>query len=274
MEMNTIFRNVRERHPLVHCITNNVTINDCAQVLLMAGAAPVMATAEEEMEAMQSLTNALCVNIGTLTQAVIPSMFLAAAAAKENGHASVLDPVGAGATPFRTETAQNLLTGRKFSLVRGNISEIKALAGLTSVTRGTDADATDLIEEEQLDTIIPFARRFAETSGTLVGISGPIDVIATAEKVCLVRNGHPIMTTISGTGCMLSTLCAAFLAANPDDYFEAAAAAFCVMGVCGEKAFYQLAAGEGPAAWRTKFLDALALLTPEELQAKARYEIR
>lgn len=273
MELKTILRRTRETRPLVHSITNYVTVNDCANLLLAAGAAPIMADAEEEAAEFAAKADALCVNIGTLDRFKLAAMFKASEAAAHAGRPAVLDPVGAGATAYRTNAALGLLSSGAFTLVRGNLSEIRALAGKTGETRGTDA-AFSPDGPEQLESAISTAQNLARNTKTLIGVSGAVDILASPDRVALVRSGDPIMTSISGTGCMLSVLTAAFLGANRDDPFDAALAAFAVMGVCGEIALEQLKPGEGPQRWRLLFLDAVALLSPDELERRAKIEIR
>ncbi|MDO5580386.1 MAG: hydroxyethylthiazole kinase [Planctomycetia bacterium] len=274
MDISSYLSNVRTKRPLVHSITNYVSVGDCADIIESSGGAPIMAQAIEEMEELVLKADALYINIGTLSSAVLPSMFSAVSLAAQNNISAVLDPVGAGATEYRTETALKLLAQGEFALVRGNISEIRALFGFRGRTRGVSASEEDLVQESDLDSLGTMARDFARERNCIIGISGSTDIIASSSRICFVRNGHSIMPRLTGTGCMLSALCAVFLAANPLDSFEAAAAAFCMMGLCGEIAAKELKEGEGPASWRIRFLDAVARLTPEELEKGARYEMR
>ena len=191
--LHEMLENVRALAPLVHCITNYVTVNDCANLLLACGASPIMADDPEEAADITSICNALVVNIGTLNRHTIPSMTLAGKQANALGHPAVLDPVGAGASALRTNTAHALLDAVDFTAIRGNLSEIKALALGSSSTKGVDADAADAIDEGNLDTVAQFAKEFARKSGAVVAITGAIDVIADASHVCLIRNGHPMM---------------------------------------------------------------------------------
>ena len=268
--LKPLLKRVRETRPLVHCITNVVTVNDCANMLLAVGAAPIMACAEEEVAEIAAKADALCVNIGTLNRTELEAMTLAAQAARSAGRPVTLDPVGAGATAFRTESSARLLESKNFTLVRGNLSEIRALAGFAGETRGTDAVAA--LDSDTLDDAVRVARLLAQKLGTLIGVSGAVDIVTDGERTALLRNGHPIMTSVTGTGCMLSALTAAFLGANRENPFEAALAAFAVMGVCGEMAFASLAPNEGPQAWRVRLLDAVALLDPDVWERQIRIE--
>ena len=264
-----MLENVRRERPLVHCITNYVTVTDCANILLATGAAPIMADAMEEVAEFAQKANALYLNIGTLNEDKVAVM----RRALQPGLSTVLDPVGAGATQYRTQTALSLLSTGRITLLRGNISEIRALAGCTGSTRGTDAAKEDVISEETAENVAAFATELSARLGCLIGISGPIDIVADGKRVALIRNGHPIMPTVTGTGCMLSAVCAAFLGVPSDDPFESVAAAFCAVGLCGELAFSRLSPAEGPLAWRTRFNDALSQLTGATLRAGAKVEI-
>ncbi len=272
--LQEMLENVRAHTPLVHCITNYVTVNDCANILLACGGSPIMADDPEEAADITSICNALVVNIGTLNQHTIPSMFFAAQRANELNHPVVLDPVGAGASPLRTNTAHRLLDSVNFTVIRGNVSEIKALALGSASTKGVDADAADAIDESSIDTVAGFAKEFARRSGAVVAITGAIDVIADAEHVCLIRNGHPMMSKITGTGCMLTALTAAYAAANPKRVFDATVAAVCSMGLCGERAQARLSSVDGNATYRNYIIDEIFRLTGSVLEAGAAYEIR
>lgn len=281
---NEFLENVRRMGPLVHNITNYVTVNDCANVLLACGASPIMAEDIGEVEEITSICNSLNINIGTLTAATIPAMLAAGKEANQLGHPVVLDPVGAGASKLRTETALQLLKALRFTVIRGNASEIKTLAiafltnstmaGIAGGTKGVDANVADSSTEENLDSVVTFAKKFAEASGAVIVITGAIDIVADSEKAFCIRNGHPMMSRITGTGCMLSAMTAAYLAANPHHPLEAAAAAVCAMGLCGEQAFARLAGREGNAAYRNHIIDEIYHLNGKELETGAKYEIR
>ena len=272
--LHETLKNVRERAPLVHCITNYVTVNDCANLLLACGASPIMADDPDEAADITSICGALAINIGTLNQHTIPSMLLAGKQANTLGHPVVLDPVGAGASALRTNTAHALLEAVDFTAIRGNISEIKALALGNTSTKGVDADAADAIDEGNLDTVAGFANEFARKSGAIVVITGAIDVVADADRVCLICNGHPMMSRVTGTGCMLTALTAAYLAANPGNVFMATSAAVCSMGLAGERAYARLGGFDGNATYRSYIIDEICNLTGNILEAGARYELR
>ena len=271
IDLARILGNVREKEPLVHSITNYVTINDCANILLACGASPIMADDPEEVEEITGISDALSINIGTLHQHTIPAMLRAGKRANALGRPVVFDHVGAGASKLRTETALRLLDEVKFTAIRGNASEIRALAQGAATERGVDADETDA---SHVDAVIASAKVLAGKSSAVVAVTGATDVIADGARICLVENGHPMMRKITGTGCMLSALTAAYIAANPERPFEAACAAVIAMGVCGEKAHARLGAQDGSGTMRTYLMDAVFCLTAQELEENARYEMR
>ncbi len=264
---------VRTVRPLIHCITNYVTANDCANILLACGASPVMADDETEVEDVTSICRGLSINIGTLNSRSVPAILKAGRRANALGHPVVFDPVGAGASAHRTETALRLLKEVRFAVIRGNSSEIRTLIAGSGTTRGVDADLADQITEEKLEETAAVVRRFARQTGAVVAVTGAIDLVADAETAYCIDNGHPMMRSITGAGCMLSAMTAAYVAANPVHRLEAAAAAVCAMGLCGEKAFGRLGEAGGNASFRNYLIDAVYRLTPEELEQGARYRI-
>lgn len=269
-----IFENVRQKSPLVHNITNYVTVNDCANMLLACGGSPIMADDPEDAVEITSICGGLNINIGTLNQRSIPTMFAAGKRANQLGHPVVLDPVGAGASKLRTDTALGLLEQVKFAVIRGNISEIKTLAQGSGTTKGVDADVADQVTEDNLDEAVLFARELARRLGTVIAITGALDIVTDGERAFCVRNGHSMMASITGTGCQLSALTAAFVTANPDHPLEAAAAAVCAMGLCGEIAHRRLTDLDGNASYRNYIIDAMYRLTPAKLEEGANYEER
>ena len=269
-----MLENVRGKCPLIHNITNYVTVNDCANIVLACGASPIMSDDQSEVEEITTICGGLNINIGTLNKRTIESMFLAGKRANALSHPVVLDPVGAGASKLRTETAQKLLEEVKFTVIRGNISEVKTLASGAGTTKGVDADVADKVTEENLDSAVAFAKAFAARTGAVVAITGAIDIVADAHKAYCIRNGHPMMSSITGTGCQLSAMTAAFVTANPDNVLEAAAAAVCAMGLAGEIAHDRLGSMDGNSSYRNYIIDAIYNLTPEQLEEGAKYEVR
>ena len=269
-----LFANVRAKSPLVHNITNYVTVNDCANIVLACGASPIMADDAAEVEDITSLCGGLNINIGTLNQRSIEAMHRAGKKAAALGHPILLDPVGAGASALRTNTALSLMHELPLTVIRGNISEIRTLAAGSGTTKGVDADAADKVTDETLDKTVAFAKAFAARTGAVVAVTGAIDIVADGERAFCIRNGHPMMSAVTGTGCQLSALTAAFCAANPDKPLEAAAAAVCAMGLAGEAAYSRLSRLDGNATYRNYIIDAIFNMTPEQLEEGARYEMR
>ena len=269
-----MFENVRQKCPLIHNITNYVTVNDCANIVLACGASPIMADDKDEVSEITTVCAGLNINIGTLNSRTIASMLIAGKRANECDHPVVLDPVGAGASKLRTKTAMQLLNEVKFAVIRGNISEIKTLASGSGTTKGVDADVADKVTEENLDDVIAFAKAFAKKTGAVIAITGAIDIVTDDKKAYCIRNGHPMMSSITGTGCQLSAMTAAFVTANPDHPLEAAAAAAAAMGYAGEVAHSRLTAMDGNATYRNYIIDAIYRMTPEMLQKGAKYEVR
>ena len=252
---------VRAESPLVHNITNFVVMNTTANALLALGASPVMAHAEDEVEEMVGLARALVLNIGTLDDAWVGAMLLAGRAARRRGVPVVLDPVGAGATQYRTETARRLLAEVAPTIVRGNASEIRALGGGAGGTRGVDS-------VHETEAALDAARSLAAAHGCVVSVSGAVDLVVAGDQIARVRNGVPLMTRVTGMGCTASALTGAFaaVAASP---FVAAAHAMVVLGVAGELAAERAA---GPGSLQVEILDALASLRPEDVDRRARLE--
>ncbi len=240
---------IRMRRPLVHHITNMVVMNDTANITLAIGALPVMAHAIEEVEEMVGLASALVLNIGTLTPGQVEAMLRAGRRANERGVPIVLDPVGAGATRLRTESALRLLNELRIAALRGNASEIGALLGVAGETRGVEA--ISLAEERE-----EVARRATRAFGCCVAMTGARDVIADAQRLAYVDNGHPLLASITGSGCMATTLVGAFLAVEADGW-RASIAGLVALGLAGERA--ALKAG-GPGTFRSHLLDAVAAL--------------
>lgn len=266
--------NVKEKTPLIHNITNYVTVNDVANALLACGGSPIMSDEPKDVADITSICGGLNINIGTLNQRSIESMFIAGAKANELGHIVLLDPVGAGASKLRTDTAIKLMNTIKFDVIRGNVSEIKTLALGCGTTKGVDADAADIVTEENLDSMIEFAKAFSEKSGSVIAITGAIDLVADTERCYVIRNGSPIMSRITGTGCMLSTLATAYAVANPDNITEAVAASVCLMGLAGEIGVSNMKESEGNSSLRNHIIDAIYNMDAEKLTKGAKYEVR
>ncbi len=272
--MKECLGNVRNRVPLVHNITNYVTVNDVANALLACGGSPIMSDEAEDVEDITSICGGLNINIGTLHKTSIEGMFRAGRKANELGHPVLLDPVGAGASALRTDTALELMRELRLTVIRGNISEIKTLALGSGTTKGVDADVADAVTEETLDDAVAFVREFAKSAGCIIAVTGATDLVSDGERCYVIRNGRPEMGKITGTGCQLSGIMTAYAAANPGRLTEACAAAVCVMGLAGEIGWSRMQEGDGNATYRNRIIDAIYNMTGEELERGARYELR
>ncbi len=261
---------VRQQAPVIHAISNYVTANDVANVLLACGASPIMADDPEEAVYITRLSAALTLNLGTLSRRRVSAMLAAGEEAARLGRPVLLDPVGAGASPMRTDTARMLLQRLPVTALRCNASELRALLSGTHTHRGVDADrqeAGDLSEQ------IVFVKGAARQLGCLVAVTGETDLVSDGETCFVIHNGRPEMSRVTGTGCQLSALCAAFLAADPDRSVYALAAAVCAMGLAGEIAWGHMAPHDGNAAYRSRIIDAVYHLDGETLNKGARYEL-
>lgn len=259
-----IMQNIKRQRPLVHCIANYVTANDCANLLLAVGASPMMADAPEEMAEVDALCDGHVLNLGTPSTARIEAMRLAGRSANASGKPLLLDPVGAGSTSFRKNAALALLDELQFSIIRGNAGEIQALESGKMDLGGVDANA-------KISCLS--ARRLSQRKRAVVIMSGERDVVTDGRCIYRVFNGDAMMRRVTGTGCMLSALAGVCLAANPAKPLEAALAATCMMGICGEHAQRRMERQGGNASYRNYLIDAIDLLTPEELEVEARYEL-
>lgn len=249
---------IRERRPLVHNITNYVVMNETANAILALGALPVMAHAEEEVAEMAGLAGALVLNIGTLSPSWVEAMLVAGKAANERGIPVVLDPVGAGATSYRTETAKRLLDELDVAVLRGNAGEAATLVGIDAEVRGVESvgGAGDPAE---------LARAAARAFGLVASVTGPVDHVSDGGRSAAISNGHPLLASITGTGCMSTAITGCFLAGT-DDAFEGAVEALVAFGVAGEDA---AVGAKGPGSFHVALYDALAALDPGTLTARA-----
>lgn len=265
---------VRKHVPLVHNITNYVTVNDVANILLACGGSPIMSDEPEDVEDITSICGGLNINIGTLNQRSIKAMKIAGKKAKELGHVILLDPVGAGASRLRTQTAVDLMSEIPFTVIRGNISEIKTLALGSGTTKGVDADVADAVTEENLESAVKFVKEFAQRTNSIVAVTGAIDLVADGQTCYVIRNGRKEMGRITGTGCQLSGMMTAFVTANPDNKLAAAAAAVCAMGLAGEIGWSRMQEGDGNATYRSRIIDAIDRMDGNTLEEGAKYEVR
>ena len=272
--MKECMDNVRKNVPLVHNITNYVTVNDVANILLACGGSPIMSDEPEDVEDITSVCGGLNINIGTLHQSSIEGMLLAGKKANELGHPVLLDPVGAGASRLRTDTALRIMKEIKLTVIRGNISEIKTLAYGSGTTKGVDADVADAVTEETLNDAIAFVKNFARKTSCIIAVTGAIDLVSDGEICYVIRNGRPEMGKITGTGCQLSGMMTAYVTANQEKPLEAAASAVCIMGLAGEIGWGRMQEGDGNATYRNRIIDAVYQMTGEDLERGAKYEVR
>ena len=253
------FRAVREKSPLVHNITNYVAMNFSANALLAAGASPVMAHAADEVADMAMIAGALVINIGTLDAEWVASMLKAGKAKHKAGGIVILDPVGVGATTYRTETAWRMIDECHPDIIRGNASEIMALMNADVKSKGVDSSCSS-------DDAVESARKLAVRTGSIVVISGETDYVTDGSRVETIANGSRMMPRVTAMGCTASSMVGAFAAVNPD-LFEASLNAMALMGVAGEIAASRSA---GPGSLLTNFVDTLYNITEEELAQTVR----
>jgi hydroxyethylthiazole kinase len=257
MNIYAFLQAVRDKRPLVHHITNWVTIFDCAQVVKSFGASPVMAHAPEEAQAMTGIASALVLNIGTLTTEVVESMKLSAVAANKKGIPIVLDVCGAGATAFRDRKCEELLDAARITVIKGNGSEIARIAGLSAETKGVDAG------EVSADLHQVAASLAAKRNCTVV-ITGPEDIVASHDRQFVVRNGHPIMASLVGTGCMATSVIGTFVGALPEQIAEAAAAGLACYEIAAEQAVKK---SDGPSSFKQQLFDSIFRLDEKQIRA-------
>ena len=265
---------VRQRAPLVHNITNYVTANDVANLLLACGARPVMADDPRETAEIASHAAALHLNLGTFSAQRYEAMLAAGQAAGAAGRPIVLDPVGAGGSTLRRQSALALLQTFPVTVIRGNYSELRALAEDMTTTGGVDGARSDEADPLHPEKAAEHLKAMARSMETILAATGAVDLVTDGERCFIIRNGRGEMSRITGTGCQLSALTAAFLAANPDAPLEAAAAAVCAMGLAGERGWQRMGPLDGNIAYRGYLIDAVYHLSGEELEKGANYEVQ
>lgn len=253
---------LKNKKPLVHHITNYVTVNDCANMTLAIGASPVMADDIDEVEEMVAFASSLVLNMGTLNARTIASMIAAGKKAKKLGIPIIFDPVGVGATALRSATAKRIIEEACPSVIRGNMSEIKILAGLSADIKGVDSIADEMDGQK-------VAQELSQKLGCVIAITGKQDIIAQGNRVCRIDNGHAILSQVTGTGCMATSLIGCFCAAT-EDLFAGAVAGIMTMGLAGELAQQSLQTGEGIGTFRTRLFDAVWSMTLETLEKGGR----
>jgi hydroxyethylthiazole kinase len=258
----SLINEVRKKIPLIYQITNYVTVKDCANAVLAIGGSPIMADDKEEAVDIVSISKALVINIGTLNKRTVESMILAGETANKLNIPVILDPVGAGASELRNNTVMELLGNIRMSVIRGNISEIRFVTGNASKIEGVNVSASDALRkiQENIETVKFCSKKY----NCVTVITGAIDVVGDGEKVFTINNGHPMMSQITGTGCMLTAVIGCFCGVS-DDYLSATLAAVVSMGIAGEIAFEKV--GQfGVGSFNVALLDALSKISREILK--------
>ncbi len=266
-EGQDLLQKVRERKPIVHHITNYVTVNDCANIVLALGGSPIMADEICEVEQIVDISDALVLNIGTLNSRTFESMCTAALHAKEKGIPIVIDAVGAGATFFRTDSVHQLISIASPSVIKGNLSEILSVAGSTSHTAGVDVSQKD--DPDNISKIADIAHALARKVGCIVAVTGKTDIICDSTHVVTVENGTSRLSQITGTGCMSSSMVATLCAAS-SCYLTATATAIAVMAIAGETA----ETAEGLGTFHSHLIDAVSLFESHMLRKRGRLYVR
>lgn len=268
IEFNTgsLLNDIREQKPIIHHMTNYVTVNDCANITLSIGASPIMADDIEEVQSIVGISSALVLNIGTLNRRIIAAMITAGKKANEQNIPVILDPVGVGASELRNETVRNMLEQIKFSVIRGNISEIRFIAGLHATANGVDASEVDSGNDVQ--TVIEVAKAAANKHGCMIAVTGATDIISNGESTICIENGHKMLSAITGTGCMCTSLIGSFCSIT-SDYFTAAISGILCMGIAGEVAFHQ-ADHKGNGSYRIAVMDEISKLNAETIYREAK----
>lgn len=270
--------NVRKNNPLTHCITNSVTINDCANAVLAIGSSPIMAEDEEEMEEVVEIADVLVINIGKLSKEQIKAMNVSAAHATKTNTPIVLDPVGAGISQLRNNTIKYLVENNNITAIRGNISEIKAIANIIgllnteSAAKGVDVSEDDIISRDNLEINGNLVKELAKKLDTVIIASGPLDIISNGEITVVLDNGDEMMPLITGSGCMLTSIVGSCVAVN--DPFEGSILASIAMSLAGEKARKQVDENDlGTGSFRTFLIDYLYKTNVESLINESKIEI-
>ena len=265
--MNTILAEVKRKKPVIECITNYVTIGDCANIILAAGASPIMAEDMREVKEIVAISGAVVLNIGTLQEQTVKAMCLAGEEANRLNIPVVLDPVGVGASKLRNETAEMLLKNVKFSVIRGNLSEIKAISGIQPGTKGVDAAEGETADAEAIEIVRGVAKRY----GCTVAATGAQDIIASPQRTAILENGHPMMADVTGTGCMCSSVVGAMCGGGVGDSFAEAALAVSMMSISGEMAEeFVRAKGAGIGTFREKLFDFMYGFDAELLEKRGK----
>lgn len=266
--LSEIITQNRQRRPLIHCINNHVTSNDCANILLACGGSAIMADDPDEVAEVTAMCDGLVLNMGTPNPRKLDALLRAGTEANRLGHPVILDPVGVGSSAMRRNAGRRLLANIRFAAIRANASEIATLVRGTTAHRGVDAD----LEEATADFVNANAKRLSMETGAVVIVTGDTDIVTDGKILYKIHNGHSMMKTVTGSGCQLSVLLGAYVTANPEKPLHAALAAVCAMGLAGQIAYERLTPLDGNASYRNYIIDAIYNLTPEALEKGAQYE--
>jgi hydroxyethylthiazole kinase len=266
LEIGRLYGEVQAKKPIIHHLTNYVTVNDCANIVLALGASPIMADDIEEVEDITAISSALVLNIGTLNQRTIASMLAAGKKANQCNIPVILDPVGAGASQLRNQTVARLLDQIHISILRGNMSEIRFISGLNASTQGVDASERDIAHAER--TGMETAMRLANKLNCVVATTGATDLISDGKRSLYIQNGHPLLSKVTGTGCMSTSLVGGF-AGVTSDYFLAASAGIMCMGIAGEIAF-KTAGSKGTGSFHAAIIDGIGMLSDQKIMEMAK----
>ena len=252
-----IFENIKKVRPVMHNISNIVTANDCANITLACGGSPTMADDPDEVEDITSACNGFVLNMGNTGGFMVETM------------------LRAGAAKRRNQVLETLLKEIKFSVIRGNVSEIKFAGSKSSGAKGVDAAEGDKVTEENLDEMVAYAKNISEKLGSVIAMSGAIDIVADKNTAYIIRNGHSMMSDITGTGCMLSSVVGVFISANPDNILKATAVALSAYGLAGELAYKKTMEMDGyTSTLRMNLIDYMGKMNAEMLQEGAKIEVR
>lgn len=264
---------VRTKNPLVHCMTNFVTANDCANILIATGASPIMANEYREMYDISKISDGLNINLGTINKNIVPSMLLAARISNKLSVPVVIDLVGISSSKYRLRVMKYLMKNARFTVIKGNISEIKTLITNDNSKNGIDAREKDKITYKNLDKYITPIKKLSKKLDSIIVITGEIDIVTDGKTTYIIENGNKMMADVSGSGCMLSALITAFIGSKNINPLESVVASVIMMGIAGEIAYNRMTDLDGNSSYRNYLIDAIYNITPENIDENAKYEI-
>lgn len=263
-----IRQSVKSKKPLIHCITNPISINDCANVVLAVGAKPIMAEHPLEVAEITSVSKSLGVNLGNITDIRMESMLISGKTAFENKIPQVIDLVGIGCSKLRLDYAKKFISECRPSVIKGNMSEIKALCGIKSSAKGIDVGADDIIKEENLSENIEILKVLSLQTGAVIAVTGVVDIITNGTYTYLITNGCEMLSMVTGTGCMLTALIASYI--SSDNILEGTVLAIALMGICGELSQH----AKGTGSFRTELIDNVFNISNDRIVEKIRFKLK